>query len=108
MCLLNSQNKSKVMKAYVKSEGDTMSLLRGIVDSYMQKVSGLKEHCERCLRTERWGGSVVLMVVDAAFTSIGLNYFTAVVPKVKEFNEKFVERGKIKILKILLKQTLTS
>lgn len=77
-----------------------MSLKR-IVDSYMQKVSGLKEHCERCLRTERWNGSVVLMVVDAAFTSIGLNYFTAVVPKVEEFSKKFVESGKIRNLKEL-------
>jgi len=80
-----------------------MSILKEIVESYMQKVSGLKEHCERCLRTERWGGSVVLMVVDAAFTSIGLNYFTAVVPKVEEFNKKFVENGKIKNLKDLSK-----
>lgn len=75
--------------------------LKEIVDDYMQKVSGLKEHCDRCLRTERWRGSVVLMVVDAAFTSIGLNYFTAVVPKVEEFNEKFVESGRIKNLKDL-------
>jgi len=78
-----------------------MSLLKKIVDSYMKKVSGLEEHCNRCLRTERWGGSVVLMVVDAAFTSIGLNYFTAVVPKVDEFNKKFVESGRIKSLKEL-------
>lgn len=78
-----------------------MSLLKKIVDSYMEKVSGLKEHCNRCLRTERWSGSVVLMVVDAAFTSIGLNYFTAVVPKVEEFNEKFVKSGKIRNLKDL-------
>ena len=78
-----------------------MSLLKRIVDIYMQKVSGLREHCERCLRTERWSGSVVLMVVDAAFTSIGLNYFTAVVPKVEEFNKEFVENGKIKNLKDL-------
>ena len=78
-----------------------MSLLKEIVDSYMQKVSGLKEHCERCLRTERWGGSVVLMVVDAAFTSIGLNYFTAVVPRVEEFNKKFVENGRIRSLRNL-------
>jgi len=76
-----------------------MSLLKRIVDGYMQKVSGLEEHCDRCLRTERWGGTVVLMIVDAAFTSIGLNYFTAVVPKVEEFNKKFVENGKIKNLK---------
>jgi hypothetical protein len=78
-----------------------MSLLKEVVDGYMQKVSGLKEHCERCLRTERWQGSVVLMVVDAAFTSIGLNYFTAVVPKVEEFNKKFVENGRIRNLKDL-------
>jgi len=78
-------------------------LLKRIVDSYMHKVSGLEDHCDRCLRTERWGRSVVLMVVDAAFTSIGLNYFTAVVPKVEEFNEKFVENGKIKNLKDLTK-----
>lgn len=80
-----------------------MPLLKKIVDSYMQKVSGLEEHCERCLRSERWGGRVVLMVADAAFTSIGLNYFTAVVPKVEEFNKRFVENGRIKNLKNLAK-----
>jgi hypothetical protein len=80
-----------------------MNSLKNIVDNYMQKVSGLKEHCERCLRTERWGGSIVLMIVDAAFTSIGLNYFTAVIPKVEEFNKKFIENGKIKNLKDLSK-----
>jgi len=37
-----------------------------------------------------------LMVVDASFTSIGLNYFTAVVPKVFEFKEKFIDSKKIK------------
>ncbi|MEM3694039.1 MAG: hypothetical protein QXI39_08495 [Candidatus Bathyarchaeia archaeon] len=79
------------------------SSLNKIVDSYMQKVSGLEEHCERYLRTERWRGSVVLMVVDAAFTSIGLNYFTAVVPKVEEFSKNFVENGRLRNLKDLAK-----
>ncbi|MEM3708932.1 MAG: hypothetical protein QXF43_04745, partial [Nitrososphaerales archaeon] len=76
-------------------------MLKEIIDIYMQKVSGLKEHCDRCLKTERWKGSVVLMVVDASFTSIGLNYFTAVIPKVEEFNKKFVENGRIRNLKEL-------
>ncbi|MEM3561238.1 MAG: hypothetical protein QW149_07675 [Nitrososphaerota archaeon] len=67
----------------------------------MKKVSGLKEYCERCLRTERYNGNVVLMIVDAAFTSIGLNYFTSVVPKVEEFYEEFIKNGKIKNLKDL-------
>ena len=80
-----------------------MASLKSIVDSYMQKVYGIREHCDRCLRTERWGGSVVLMVADAAFTSIGLNYFTAVVPKVEEFNKKFVENRRIRNLKELTK-----
>jgi hypothetical protein len=65
-----------------------MPSLKGIVVSYMCRVSGLDVYCSRCLMTERWGGCVVLMVVDAAFTSIGLNYFTAVVPKVEEFSKK--------------------
>ena len=72
--------------------------LKDVVDSYMREVSGIERHCDRCLKTERWGGSVVLMVVDAAFTSIGLNYFTAVVPKVEEFNRRFVGSGRIKNL----------
>lgn len=58
----------------------------------------LREACERCLRTERWGGSVVLMVVDAALTSSGLSYFDVIVPKVKLFSEKFVETGQISTL----------
>ena len=83
-----------------------MSLLKAIVDRYMGKVSGIEQHCDRCLKTERWGGSVVLMVVDAAFTSIGLNYFTAVVPKVVEYNKKFVESGEINNLRDLAKADL--
>lgn len=80
-----------------------MALLKKIVDSYMRKVVGVKTLCNRCLSTKRWRGNVVLMVVDAAFTSIGLNYFTAVVPKVEEFNQKFVKTGKIKDLSDLAK-----
>ncbi|MEM3403354.1 MAG: hypothetical protein QXJ17_02205 [Nitrososphaeria archaeon] len=79
-----------------------MEPLKVVVDSYMEKVSGIKELCDRCLRTERWGGNVVLMVVDAAFNSIGLNYFTAIVPKVEEFENKFVRTNKIKALKDLI------
>jgi len=75
--------------------------LREIVDRYMSSVYGVGEFCDRCLKTERWDGKVILMVVDAAFTSVGLNYFTAVVPKVMKFNEKFVETGRITSLKQL-------
>ncbi|MEM4245999.1 MAG: hypothetical protein QW390_01745 [Candidatus Bathyarchaeia archaeon] len=83
-----------------------MPSLKHVVDDYMRKVPGVAALCERCLRTERWGGSVVLMVVDAAFTSIGLNYFTAVVTKVEEFSKRFVETGRITKLKDLVKADL--
>ncbi|MEO0285148.1 MAG: hypothetical protein ABIN17_08790, partial [candidate division WOR-3 bacterium] len=56
--------------------------IKRVLNSYISKIDGLKYYCDRCLKTERWGGSVPLMIIDAAFTSIGLNYFTAVVPKV--------------------------
>jgi len=67
--------------------------LSEVINSYMAKTKGLREHCERCLRTERWNGKPVLMVIDAAFTSIGLNYFKSVVPKVIEFEKRFVKKG---------------
>jgi hypothetical protein len=41
------------------------------------------------------------MIVDAAFTSIGLNYFTAVVPKVMKFKEGLVDCGKVRGLESL-------
>ena len=75
--------------------------LKEAVDSYMQQVPEVSEHCQRCLKTERWHGNVVLMVVDAAFTSIGLNYFQSVVPKVDKFRIEFVESGKIRTLEDL-------
>jgi hypothetical protein len=72
--------------------------LKEAVDSYMQQVPEVSDYIQRCLRTERWDGYVVLMVVDAAFTSIGLNYFQSVVPRVEQFRQEFVETGRIRSL----------
>lgn len=44
---------------------------------------------------------MVLMVVDAAFDSIGLNYFNSIVPKVVDFEEDFIKNGKVNDLKDL-------
>jgi hypothetical protein len=76
--------------------------LKDVVDSYMQQVPQVNEHCQRCLKTKRWHGNVVLMVVDAAFTSIGLNYFQSVVPKVDRFSQEFIESGVIRTLEDLV------
>jgi len=75
--------------------------LSQVLKGYMSRTTGLSEHCDRCLETRRWGGSVVLMTVDAAFTSIGLNYFTAVVPAVVKFEKEFVADSKIRTLRDL-------
>lgn len=69
--------------------------LQNILDEYMKSVPDVHIPCDRCLATERWDGSVVTMIVDAAFTSIGLNYFTSVVPAVEQFRIRYVEPGSV-------------
>lgn len=56
-------------------------MLKRILDDCIKGVVGLKEMCDRCLKTERHGGGFVLMVVDASFASMGLCYFTTTVPE---------------------------
>ena len=70
--------------------------IKNVLDGYMERVPEIRRYCDRCLRIERYGGNVVLMIVDASFMSIGVNYFTAVIPKVLEFREKFIETGMIR------------
>ena len=70
------------------------SSLKSVVSRYMANCDGLDAHCSRCLATQRWGGSVALMLVDAAFMSIGLNYFAAVVPAVAAY-EQAMKRGEV-------------
>ncbi len=69
--------------------------LNRVIDSYMSRAPMVREHCERCLNCARWNGNPVLMTVDAAFDSIGLNYFQSVVPRVELFNQQFVETGRV-------------
>jgi len=59
-----------------------------VVGRHMALCDGLGSHCRRCLQTGRWSGNVTLMIVDAAFMSIGLNYFTAVVPGVAAYEQE--------------------
>ncbi len=75
--------------------------LEKVIDSYMKKVPQLRQLCDRCLRVERYEGNVVLMLVDASFVSLGINYFTVVVPKVFDFKKSFVDTNKIVSLRDL-------
>jgi len=53
------------------------------------------DFCKRVLNSERYDGNAVLMIVDSAITSVGVNYFSVVVPRVLEFKRKFVDTGLI-------------
>ncbi|MCS7146321.1 MAG: hypothetical protein RMJ28_01615 [Nitrososphaerota archaeon] len=80
--------------------GDRERLKKKILEAVAANPH-LTAACDRCLKTDRWGGSVVLMVVDAALTSSGLNYFDLVVPRVRLFSERFVEGGAVASLQQL-------
>jgi len=72
--------------------------LKKLIDSAMKQVPEVTDYCNRCLNTERWDGSVLLMVVDCSFTSIGLSYFHSVVPGVDLFRKQFLNTGKMSSL----------
>ena len=80
-----------------------LARLKKIVDSYMQRVPMVHEHCDRCLAVARWHSNALLMVIDAAFDSIGLNYFQSVVPKVELFRQSYVVTGKMRTMEDLVK-----
>ena len=62
-----------------------------------------KKFADLCLSGNRWNGNPVLIILDACLDSSGLNYFTVVVPKVREFREKYIKNGRIKVCKDLQK-----
>ncbi|MEM0374092.1 MAG: hypothetical protein QXO96_06035 [Sulfolobales archaeon] len=57
-------------------------LLKRLIETIFERNCEIRDKQQRKEIIERWSESIVLMVVDASFTFIGLNYFTAVVPKV--------------------------
>ena len=72
--------------------------LKEELSSLARKSPETIEFCKKVLNSERYDGNAVLMIVDSAITSVGVNYFSVVVPRVIEFRKKFVDSGKIKSL----------
>ncbi len=71
-----------------------MQLLEEI-NYLFKKIPQIKELSNKCLKTQRWNGNVILMLLDAAITSVGVNYFQVVIPKVKAFKKDFIDTKKI-------------
>ena len=66
-----------------------------IEEKFRDVLKEAREYEKKCLNGEIWDGNAVLMVVDAALTSIGVNYFKIVVPLVKRFQDEYVKTGQI-------------
>ncbi len=60
-------------------------------DRFKQVLAVAKEGELRCFTGKRWSGNAVLIVVDAALDSTGLQYFNIVVPRVKRFYHEYVK-----------------
>jgi len=80
-----------------------LKALKEELDELAAKSKQVRNFCRRILNSERYDGNVVLMVVDSAITSVGVNYFSVVVPRVLEFKERFVDTEKITSLIDLLR-----
>ncbi len=78
-----------------------MNAYRKIIKSCFKNWDLLRKISNRCLKTKRWNGNVTLMVLDAAITSVGVNYFQVVVPKVRAFEKEFIKTMRIKSLSSL-------
>lgn len=64
-------------------------------DRFKDVLAAAKEGELRCLTGKRWSGNAVLIVVDAALDSVGLQYFNIVVPRVKRFYNDYVKTTEI-------------
>ncbi|MFX0163598.1 MAG: hypothetical protein ACFE68_09780 [Candidatus Hodarchaeota archaeon] len=70
-------------------------LKKALEERYFEVLEEAKEYEQRVKNGKRWGGNTVLIIVDSALDSIGLNYFKIVVPRVKRFNELYVKTKEI-------------
>ncbi|HOV51877.1 MAG TPA: hypothetical protein PKV83_02965, partial [Methanothrix sp.] len=71
--------------AHANTDNQRQEKLKEIIDHYMSNAPGARVEADLCLSMNRWGGSPLLMILDASFTSVGLGYFHSVVPAVQRF-----------------------
>lgn len=58
-----------------------------------EELQEAKAFAQLCYEGKRWLGIPLLMIIDACFDSIGLNYFTVVFRKTKLFYDNYVKTG---------------
>jgi hypothetical protein len=75
------------------------------LEKYKNVLQAASEGEQRCLDGKRWNGNILLIIVDTALDSIGLNYFKVVVPRVRKFFQGYVKAGEIYSIEALSKLT---
>jgi len=80
-------------------------LEKRIKEIYGDVLGAAREGEKRCFEGKRWKDHAILIIVDAALDSIGLNYFQIVVPRVRLFYQRYVRTGQIATLEALSKLT---
>ena len=84
---------------------EAYGLKKRVEEAYGEVLETARQGEKRCLDGKRWDGHALLIIVDAALDSIGLNYFQIVVPRVKQFYENYVKTGQILSLQDLSRLT---
>ena len=69
--------------------------LKFIINRYVKSAPEARLYSEQCLTVSRWDGNIVLIIMDAAFTSTGLHYFHAVVPGLNRFKTSYIDTQKV-------------
>ncbi|GAB6183434.1 hypothetical protein [Thermodesulfovibrio hydrogeniphilus] len=108
--MINQVRVLVVFKKMIKSkiQNDSLKTFSNILNFYVEQIPEVHDIANRCLNTERWDGNVVLMLLDAAITSTGLNYFSVVVPKVRQYEREFLQEREVNSLRKFTKLSIES
>jgi len=70
-----TESETRLMNKISERKSEVSNLRELVEEKYKDVFEAAKEGEQRCFNGKRWGGHVVLIVVDATLDSIGLNHF---------------------------------
>ena len=82
------------------NDDNNPELTQNVLDEYADKAAPeYSQHASKFQNLERWtSDDPVMLVVDAAFSSTGLDYKEVVKPAAERFHQEFVESGNVSSL----------
>jgi hypothetical protein len=64
-----------------------------IPEKYQIHFNEAKDYEIKVMNGKRWGGDPLLIIIDSALVSSGLNYFKIILPKIKSFKAEFIDKN---------------